>query len=49
MDLLNKVEEIAMTSLLVMYNINLMPLAICVPPLLANIEQGSGVEEELQE
>jgi hypothetical protein len=39
-----------MTSLLVMYNINLVPLAICVPPLPTNIEQqGLGAKEELQE
>jgi hypothetical protein len=34
MDLLNKVEEIAMTNLLVLNNTNPMPLVICVlsPP-----------------
>jgi hypothetical protein len=30
MDFLDKVEEIAMTSLLVSYNINPMPLVVCV-------------------
>jgi hypothetical protein len=39
MDLLNKVEEIAMISPSVLYNTNLVPLAICVSPLLANLEQ----------
>jgi hypothetical protein len=32
MDLLNKVEEIVMINLFVLYNINLIPLAICAPP-----------------
>jgi hypothetical protein len=32
MDLFNKVEEIAMMSLFVLYNINLMPLVTCVLP-----------------
>jgi hypothetical protein len=39
MDFFNKVEEIAMTNILVLYNTNLVPLAICVQPLLANLEQ----------
>jgi hypothetical protein len=35
MDLLDKVEEIAMTNLSILYNINPMPLTICAlsPPL----------------
>ncbi len=50
MDLLDKVEEIAMTSLLVLYNTNLVPLVICAlaPPIDLE-QQGSGVKEELQE
>jgi len=48
MDLLDKVEEIPMTSLLVLYNTNPVPLVICSPPPFANVEQqGLGVEEEL--
>jgi hypothetical protein len=39
MDLLNKVEEIAMTNLLVLYNTNPMPLVICALPLPANAKQ----------
>jgi len=39
MDFLDKVEEITMTSLLVWYNTNSMPLAICVPPPFANAKQ----------
>jgi hypothetical protein len=50
MDLLNKAEKIAMTSLLLLYNINLVPVAICVPLLPVNIEQqGSSAKEKLQE
>jgi hypothetical protein len=50
MDLFNKVEEITMISQLIMYNINLVPLAICVLLLPANIEQqGSSTKEKLQE
>jgi len=50
MDLLDKVEEIAMTRLLVLYNTNLLPHAICVlPPLVNPRQQGLGAEEELQE
>ncbi len=45
MDLLDKVEEIVMTILLVLYNINPMPLVICALPLPTNVEQqGLGVE-----
>jgi hypothetical protein len=32
MDLFNKAKEIAMISLFVLYNINPMPLVICVLP-----------------
>ncbi len=39
MDFIDKVKEIAMTSLLVLYNTNLVPLAICASPSLANAEQ----------
>jgi hypothetical protein len=39
MDLFNKVEEIAMISLSILYNTNSLPLAICVLPLLANLKQ----------
>jgi len=45
MDLLNKVEEIAMTSLLVLYNTNWVPLVIYVlPPHVDPEQQGFGVE-----
>ncbi len=45
MDLLDKVEEIAMTSLLVLYNTNLVPLVIyAMPPLLDPEQQVLGVE-----
>jgi hypothetical protein len=48
MDFIDKVKEIAMISLLVLYNTNLVPLVICVLPSLANAEQqGSNVEEKL--
>jgi hypothetical protein len=48
MDLLDKAKEITMTSLLVLYNINLVPLAICVSPSPTNAEQiRSGVKEKL--
>jgi hypothetical protein len=48
MDLLNKAEEIIMTSLLVLYNTNPMPLAICSLPSPTNPkQQGSNVKEEL--
>jgi hypothetical protein len=36
MDLLDKVEEIAMTSVFVLYNRNPMPLAICASPPLVD-------------
>jgi hypothetical protein len=50
MDLFNKVEEIAMINLSVLYNTNPMPLAICVLPSLVDPEQqGLSVKEELQE
>lgn len=50
MDLLDKVEEIAMTSLLVLYNTNPMPFAICVPfPPTNAKQQRLGGEEKLQE
>ncbi len=48
MDLLDKVEEIVMTSLSILYNINLVPLAICALTLAAYLEQQrSVVKEEL--
>jgi hypothetical protein len=50
MDLLDKAKEIAMTSLSILYNINIVHLAICVLPPLGELEQqGSNAEEELQE
>jgi hypothetical protein len=50
MDLLNKVEEITMTNLSILYNTNLVPLVICVLPPLGELEQqGSNVEKKLQE
>jgi hypothetical protein len=50
MDLFDKVEEITMTNLSNLYNIDPMPLAICGPPLAANPKQHrSGAKEELQE
>jgi hypothetical protein len=50
LNLLNKVEEIAITSLLVMYNTNPMPHVICAPSSPANVKQQRlGVKEELQE
>jgi hypothetical protein len=39
MDLLDKVEEIAMTNLSILYNTNPMPLAICAPSPLGKLEQ----------
>jgi hypothetical protein len=39
MDLLDKAEEIAMISLLVLYNTNLVPFAICALPPLADYKQ----------
>jgi hypothetical protein len=39
MDLLVKVEEIAMTSLSILYNTNPMPLAICALTQATNLEQ----------
>ncbi len=39
MDLFDKVEEIAMISLLVLYNTNLVPFAICASPPPADYEQ----------
>jgi hypothetical protein len=38
MDLLDKVEEITMTSLSIMYNKNPMSLAICNPTINPNLE-----------
>jgi hypothetical protein len=50
LNLLNKVEEIAITSLLVMYNTNPMPHAICALSSPTNVKQQRlGAEEELQE
>ncbi len=49
MDLFGKAKEIAVISLLILYNINPMPLVICGPPLAANFEHGLGAKEELQE
>jgi hypothetical protein len=47
-DLLNKVKEITMTSLLILYNTNLMPLMIYVlPPPIKPKQQGLDVEEKL--
>jgi hypothetical protein len=49
MDLFNKAKEIAMTNLLILYNMNLVPLAICVSPPSRELEQqGLDAEEELQ-
>jgi hypothetical protein len=39
MDLLDKAEEIAMTNLSILYNINPVPLAICAPFPLGKLEQ----------
>jgi hypothetical protein len=48
MDLLDKTEKIAMISLSILYNINLVPLAICVLTLVANLkQQRSVIKEEL--
>jgi hypothetical protein len=48
MDLLDKAKEITMTSLLVLYNINLVPLAICASSSPTNAKQiRSGVKEKL--
>jgi hypothetical protein len=48
MDLLDKAKEITMTSLLVLYNINLVPLAICASSLPTNAKQiRSSVKEKL--
>jgi hypothetical protein len=50
MDLFNKAKEIAMTNPLILYNTNLVPLAICVSPPPREIEQqGLDAEKELQE
>jgi hypothetical protein len=47
-DLLNKVKEITMTSLLILYNTNLMPLMIyALPPPIKPKQQGLDVEEKL--
>jgi hypothetical protein len=44
MDLLNKVEEIPMTNLSILYNTNPVPLAICAPILVVDLEQqGLGI------
>jgi hypothetical protein len=45
MDLLDKVKKIAMTSLLILYNTNPVPLAICVSIPVVDFEQQN--EEEL--
>jgi hypothetical protein len=48
MDLLDKAKKIAMTSLLILYNTNPMPLAICAPTLATNPkQQWSGTKEKL--
>ncbi len=48
MDLLNKAKEITMTNLLILYNTNLVPLAIRVSPPLGEFEQqGLDAEEKL--
>jgi hypothetical protein len=39
MDFLDKVEDIKMINLLILYNTNLMPLTICALPLLIDLEQ----------
>jgi len=50
MALLDKAEEIVMISLLVLYNTNPVPLAICALPPPVDVEQqGSGVKEKLHE
>jgi hypothetical protein len=44
-DLINKVEEISMTNLPILYNINLVPF-VCALLVAVNVEQqGLGVEE----
>jgi hypothetical protein len=46
-DLINKVEEISMTNLPILYNINLVPF-VCAMLAAVNVEQQRlGVEEEL--
>jgi hypothetical protein len=48
MDLLDKVQEIAMISLSILYNTNPVPLVISTSNLIIDPkQQGSGVEEEL--
>ncbi len=48
MDLLDKAKEIIMTSLLILYNTNLVPFAICAPPPPIDVEQKRlGVKKEL--
>jgi hypothetical protein len=50
MDLFDKVEKITMISLLILYNTNLIPFAICAQtPLVDPKQQGLGVKEKLQE
>jgi hypothetical protein len=49
MDLLNKAEEIAMTNLSILYNINPIPFTICVMPLLVEPKQQQLDVVELQE
>jgi hypothetical protein len=50
MDLFNKVEEIAMTSLFVLYSTNIVPLVISALPLCTNPkQQGFNAKEEPQE
>jgi len=50
MDLLNKAENITMTNISILYNINWVPLTICVTPPLGKLkQQGLDVEEKMQE
>jgi hypothetical protein len=39
MDLFDKVEEITMTNLSILYNTNLVPFAICAPTPSVDFEQ----------
>lgn len=48
MDLLHKAKEITMTGLLVLYDINPMPFAICASFLPTNAEQKGSSVEKLQ-
>lgn len=49
MDLLDKVEEIAMTNLSILYNTNPVPLVIFIPTTAANLEQQRLTTEEEQQ